>query len=85
MQGWISESWPKVVVGLQASFAAPTACHSHCFRSGGKVPLSPLPSSSHTWGTPFPTLGSACPSPNHPLAWGPFLPFMNEFLQSSTL
>lgn len=57
MQGWISESWPKVVVGLQASFAAPTACHSHCFRSGGKVPLSPLPSSSHTWGHPSPPCG----------------------------
>lgn len=53
VQGWISESWPKVVVatGLLCS------SHSHCFRSGGKVPLSPLSSSSHTRGHPSPPWG----------------------------
>lgn len=73
MHSWISESCPKVMVGL------------HCFRSGGEVPLSLLPQLLYSQlfphlGKPLSTLRSACQSPNHLLAWGSFLPFMNEFL-----
>lgn len=52
VQGWISESWPKVVVGLQASFAAPTATASGL---GVRFPCPPCPA--------LPTPGDTLPHP----------------------